>query len=171
MINLKSDLHLLLSAVVAGEAMIFTDQNSPRPALPYWTIKISNQRDLGTDYYKDGVDSLGDQEIHGVREATVQLQRIGADSDFKMCELRDNISKTTVLDGFRSKNIALYDKTDVLNIPFPLDGAQMEPRAAMDLFIRFGSKIIDRVGIIETVETTANYDDNIDLVQTINVVL
>ena len=173
MINLKADIHDLLSALAPGTPLIFSDQNAPRPALPYWTIKITVQRDLGTDYYSDGVDALGDQEIHGVREATIQIQRIGTDSDFRMCELRDNLSKTTVLDKFRLKDISLYDKTEVLNIPFPLDGAQMEPRAAMDLFIRFGSKIIDRVGVIEVINVISTYQrpTNIDLSKNINIVL
>jgi hypothetical protein len=180
MINLKPDLYALVKALVGAETLVFADQNAPRPALPYWTIRVQVRRVVGGDYYSQGVTDDGDQQIDGVREATVQLQRIGADSDYKVAELRDNISKTTVLEQWQLKGLALYNTGDVQNIPFPLDKSQLEPRAALDLFIRFGSKILDRVGVIEsvdigagyeTVNSTPGFDANADLAQNITIVL
>ena len=180
MVNLKSDLYVLLKALVGTETLVFADQNAPRPAFPYWTMRVQVQRVVGRDYYSQGVTNDGDQQIDGVREATVQVQRIGANSDFKVAELRDNLSKTTVLEQWQLKDLALYNTGDVQNIPFLLDKNHFEPRASVDLFVRFGSKILDRVGAIEvvriaaeyeTVDLTPGFDANPDLAQDITVVL
>lgn len=177
---IKDTLYTLVKGLVGAETLIFADQNAPRPPLPYWTLRLSAQRKVGVDYYSQGVTDDGDQQIDGVREATVQVQRIGADSDFKVAELRDNLSKTTVLEQWQLKGLALYNTGDVQNIPFPLDKSQLEPRASVDLFVRFGSKILDRVGAIEVVGITARYetvdltpgfDANPDLAEVITVVL
>lgn len=178
--NLKPDLYTLVKALVGAETLVFADQNAPRPALPYWTIRVQVQRAVGGDYYSQGVTNDGDQQVDGVREATIQVQRIGADSDLKVAELRDNLSKTTALEQWQLKDLALYDTGDVQNVPFPLDKSQLEPRASVDLFVRFGSKILDRVGAIEVVSVAAGYetvsltpefDANPDLAQDITVVL
>lgn len=177
---IKDTLYTLVKALVGAETLIFADQNAPRPPLPYWTLRLSAHRKVGVDYYSQGVTDDGDQQIDGVREATVQVQRIGADSDFKVAELRDNLSKTTVLEQWQLKDLALYNTGDVQNIPFPLDKSQLEPRASVDLFVRFGSKILDRVGAIEvvgiaaryeTVDLTPGFDANPDLAEVITVVL
>lgn len=178
--TIKDTLYTLVKALVGAETLIFADQNAPRPPLPYWTLRLSAHRKVGVDYYSQGVTDDGDQQIDGVREATVQVQRIGADSDFKVAELRDNLSKTTVLEQWQLKDLALYNTGDVQNIPFPLDKSQLEPRASVDLFVRFGSKILDRVGAIEvvgiaaryeTVDLTPGFDANPDLAEVITVVL
>lgn len=171
MINLKPDLYALVKALVGAETLVFADQNAPRPALPYWTIRVQVQRAVGDDYYSQGVTNDGDQQIDGVREATVQVQRIGVDSDFKVAELRDNLSKTTVLEQWQVKDLALYDTGDAQNVPFLLDKSQLEPRASVDLFIRFGSRVIDRVGVIETVNLTPGFDAPPGLAQGITIVL
>ena len=77
-INLKPNLYALVKALIGAETLVFADQNAPRPALPYWTIRVQVQRAVGRDYYSQGVTNDGDQQIDGVREATVQVQRIGA---------------------------------------------------------------------------------------------
>jgi hypothetical protein len=47
----------------------------------------------------------------------------------------------------------------------------LEPRASLDLFVRFGTELIDRVGIIEQVDATGTIDGNAGLIQMISVVL
>jgi hypothetical protein len=172
--------HQLISDLVTPEVLIFADQNAPRPPLPYWTIRLSTQRLVGKDSYSQGVDNNGDQAVSGVREITVQVQRLGENSVDFCADLRDSLSRTTVNETWQVEKIALYDVGDVLNIPYKLDNSQLEPRASIDLFIRFGTEILDRVGWVETVETNANYvtnqsldieETNLDLAETIVVVL
>lgn len=178
--SVKDTLYTLVKALLGSETLVFADQNAPRPPLPYWTLRLSAQRKIGDDAYSQGVDDNGDQLVSGVREITVQVQRFGPDSDVKCADLRDNLSRTTVLEEWQRQKIALYDLGDVLNVPFKLDNSQLEPRASVDLFVRFGTELLDRVGVIDTVETTAGFvtnqtpgfdEANPDLAEVITVVL
>ncbi len=178
--SVKATLYALIKAVVGSETLIFADQNSPRPSLPYWTMRLSSQRKVGWDAVGQGVTDEGDQVISGVREITVQVQRIGEGSDTSCADFRDNLSRITVLEDWQIEKISLYDVGDVLNVPYRLDNSQLEPRASVDLFVRFGTELLDRVGVIETVETSSDYvtnqtlgfdEVNADLAEVITVVL
>jgi hypothetical protein len=178
--TVKATLYALLKALVGAETLVFADQNAPRPPLPYWTLRLSAQRQVGEDSYSQGVDINGDQLVSGVREITVQVQRFGTDSDVSCADLRDNLSRTTVLEEWQRQKIALYDVGNVLNVPYKLDNSQLEPRASVDLFVRFGTELLDRVGSIDKVETSAGYvtnqtqgfdEANPDLAEVITVVL
>ena len=178
--TVKATLYTLVKALIGAETLVFADQNAPRPPLPYWTIRLAAQRAVGEDAYSQGVDANGDQTVSGVREITVQVQRFGPDSDVACADLRDNLSRTTVSETWQVKKIALYDVGDVLNVPYKLDNSQLEPRASVDLFVRFGTELLDRVGWIDTVEMDAGYvtnqtqgfdDPNPDLAEVITVVL
>lgn len=178
--TVKATLYTLVKALIGAETLVFADQNAPRPPLPYWTIRLAAQRAVGEDAYSQGVDANGDQTVSGVREITVQVQRFGPDSDVACADLRDNLSRTTVSEVWQVEKIALYDVGDVLNVPYKLDNSQLEPRASVDLFVRFGTELLDRVGWIDTVETSAGYvtnqtpgfdETNPDLAEVITVVL
>lgn len=156
----KATLYTLLKALVGAETLVFADQNAPRPPLPYWTLRLSAQRQVGEDSYSQGVDDNGDQLVSGVREITLQVQRFGADSDVSCADLRDNLSRTTVLEEWQRQKIALYNVGDVLNVPYKLDNSQLEPRASVDLFVRFGTELLDRVGVIDTVNVSAGVVTN-----------
>ena len=178
--TVKATLYTLVKALIGAETLVFADQNAPRPPLPYWTIRLAAQRAVGEDAYSQGVDANGDQTVSGVREITVQVQRFGPDSDVACADLRDNLSRTTVSETWQVQKIALYDVGDVLNVPYKLDNSQLEPRASVDLFVRFGTELLDRVGWIDTVEMDAGYvtnqtqgfdDPNPDLAEVITVVL
>lgn len=157
--TLKPKLYTLLKSVIGAETVIWSDQNSPAPALPYWSMRIQSVRKIGDGYYSQGVTELGDQTILGVREATVAVQRLGTDSDLKCQELVDNLQKTTVSDAFAKQKINCYETGDVMNVSQLMDKTIIEPRAAVDLFIRFGSSISDNVSAIETVNSTGNTDN------------
>jgi len=170
MASINTVIYGLLRDSVHPEVIVFADQNAPRPNSPFWTIRVQSHRAIGRDYYGQGVTVDGDQQIDGVREATVNVQRIGDDSDIRVADFRDSLSKTTVIDRWKINDIAIYRIGDVKNIPQLLDNKQFEPRASIDLFVRFGSKIMDRVGIIEKLNLTGEYE-TVNLAQNIDVVL
>lgn len=150
----------LLRDVIGTETLIITHQNSARPALPYWTVRATSQREIGWAEYGQDVDLNGDQKIDITVEATLQVQRIGDDSDIILSDFRDNLKKTTELDKWRAQKIVLFDVGDILDVPFKMDNDYYEPRAVIDLFIRFGRQILDRVGIIDTVNTNSKFVTN-----------
>lgn len=155
--GLKADIYALVSAL-ADAQVIWADQNSPRPALPYWTMRINTIPTLGSAEYAQGVSNDGDQTIWRVNQATVALQRYGVDSEIKCHALKSDLDKTTVREAWSLRQLACYDTGPVNNISTKLDNATIEPRAAMDLFVRFGSRVVDRVGIIDTVMVEGQYE-------------
>lgn len=178
--TLKTNLHARIQALAGAETVIWADQNTPRPALPYWTIRLQAQRMVGRDDRSQGVDVNGIQQVFGVREATLNVQRIGADSEEKVADLRDELGKVTVTDAWLLAKIAVYNIGPVTNVPYEMDKGHLEPRAVLDLFVRYGTELDDEVGVIETVEmagqyetsdTTPGFDANADLAETISVVL
>jgi len=154
---IETKLYDLLSPMLGAEVLIFADQNAPRPAIPYWTLNVSPRKHLGRDAYSQGVDADGDQEVYGVREATAQVQRIGKDADTFVQDLRDELSKITVQERWQIAGVSLFNTGDVQDVPFPMYNNHLEPRAIIDLFVRYGTKLIERVGFIETVVPDATY--------------
>jgi len=151
MTELKAALYSVIKAMVGDETLIFAHQNAPRPAQPFWTIMVHSQKRVGTDYYGQGVSDEGDETVTGTREATVALQRVGPNSESEVDALRDALSKTSIRDLWSAYSMACYDAGDVKNIPSVLDNSQWESRAALDLFIRYSVQLVDRVGIIDTI--------------------
>lgn len=170
MITLRPKLHALIQVLVVDK-LIFADQNSPRPSLPYWTLRLQVQRKVGEDERTSDVTVDGIQTITGVREATIQLQCIGEGADLKCADVKDLLSKRSVLDTWALQQISIYDIGDVLNVPYKLDNTQLEPRASVDLFIRFAMSLTDDVGVIDSVQTEMQFDSKPDLTATVEVVL
>ena len=150
----------LIKALAGSEVVVWADQNAPRPVLPYWTIRFALNRKLGRDAYTQGVTADGDIGVRAVREATVQVQRYGPGSVDRVAQLKDDLSRITVIEVWSAAKIALSDVGEVKDVPFKLDTNQLEPRAALDLFVRFSTELLDRVGIIEKVHVTAEYEES-----------
>lgn len=155
--SIQSDLYELIKSAIGVDELVFADQNAPRPPLPYWTMSITPRRTIGGASYSQGVDINGDQSVRGVVEATVQLQRFGDNSASYCADLSDSLSRTTISEDWQLKKIALYDVGPVLSVPYRMDGSSLEPRAIVDLFVRFGTELLDRVGIIDTVIANSEY--------------
>lgn len=165
--TLKQTLYAVIKGVIGSETLVFAEQNAPRPALPYWTIKLQSIRSTKGDYYSQGVDNTGNQKIRGTRDLTVAVQRYGDDSEIVLENFLCNVCKTTVFEEFSRNNIALYNKSDVMHAPVKLDNNIFEDRAAADLFFRVDVETLDNVGIINTVSTGSEFIDHVDLDQTI----
>lgn len=173
----RADIQARVAALVGGEVVIWADQNAPRPALPYWTLRLQTQASLGTPDYSQGVTAGGVQTVDGVREETLQVQRLGPGAFDRVAQLRDDLGRLSILAAWQAVGLAVFRTGDVQNAPFKLDGEQLEPRAALDLFLRYNARTLDTVGAIETVTTAAGYvtpasapAENADLDQIISVV-
>lgn len=148
----RDAIYTLISGLVDGEAVIWGDQNAPAPPLPYWTLRLNARRSLGMDEQGQGVDDDGDLTISGVREETLMIQRLGPMSQDLVADLRDNLGKVTVREAMQAENIVFYDFGPVGFVPFRRDNDHLEPRATLDVFMRYGVSITDRVGAIENVQ-------------------
>ena len=81
-------------------------------------MRLASIRKIGGEYYSQGVNGSHQQAVLGVREATLQLQRVGADSDIKMIDLRDNLAKTTANEAWQVQKIAIANTGEIAAVPY-----------------------------------------------------
>lgn len=147
--TLKSRLYGLVDPFFS-EPVIWADQTSPRPPLPYVTMRLGVITQVGESHYSD-VDSLGVQTVTGVRESILNVNRFGPDSVASLETFSDKLALNSTLDKFSIQKIAAFDVSPVTDIAQLLNGIAIEPRAGVDLSIRWNSDQTDSVGIIQTV--------------------
>ncbi|CAB4197695.1 hypothetical protein UFOVP1309_29 [uncultured Caudovirales phage] len=147
--TLKSRLYALIDPFFT-EPVIWADQTSPRPPLPYVTIRMGVITPIGESHYSD-VDSLGVQTVTGVRESILNVNRFGPESVSSLETFADKLTLNTTLDKFSIQKIAAFDVSPVTDIAQLLNGIAIEPRASVDVSIRWNADQTDNVGIIQTV--------------------
>jgi len=155
--SIETDLYALIDPMVEGE-VIWMDQNSPRPPLPYYTMKIMSVRYVNQDYHV-APDSNGDEVVKGDREFTLTVQRYqkfdSTDVTSQLQTLVDRLRLTTVIDKFMARKLVAFNTGAVTDISALLDKTQIEKRATVDIFMRYKSSLVDNVGIVETVSVEA----------------
>lgn len=147
--TLKTRLWALMQPIIGG-TVIWADQNSPRPALPYCTLKLNTISRVGTPYYADP-NSGGLQSVQVTRESILQVQRYGNDSVNALNEFADKLALNSNQDKFSLQDISAFDVSDVTDVALLLNALATEPRASVDVSIRWVSDQTDDVGLIETV--------------------
>lgn len=155
--SLETDVYGLIQPL-AGGTVIWMDQNAPRPALPYCAMKINSVRYVNRDWTGDP-DAGGNQPVTGDREFTLNIQRFqkyGPESVTGVLQnIADKLRLGTVIDKFQAKKLVAFDAGAVTDISALLDKTIIEKRAALDIFMRYKSRQIDAVQIIETVSVAA----------------
>lgn len=132
------------------EPVIWADQTSPRPPLPYVTLRLGVIMSVGEPHYTDP-DNGGIQTVLSVRESVLNINRFGNDSVASLESFAGKLSLNTVSDSFSVQQIAAFDVSDVTDVAQLLNGIAIEPRASVDVSIRWTSTQTDNVGIIQTV--------------------
>lgn len=161
---MKTAIYTIIKSLVGSETLIWGNQNGPRPQLPYWTMVVQTTARVGTDARSQGTDGDGVQTVYGVRNATLALQRYGADSVQACVDVLDQLGRQSVIEAFSSSQIEIYDVGRINDTTITLDNATREPRASMDIMLRYGTELPDTVGYIETVHATDIDDDTIDII-------
>lgn len=152
---LDNDIYDLLQPIIGG-TVIFADQNAPRPALPYSTIKISSFRRVNKDHYGNPNNS-GIQTVLGDRELTVSIQNLGrADCVNFLNDVASKLQLTTNIDKFMAKKISCFNTGQALDVSAVINNTSIEKRANLDIFLRVKSSMTDNVGIIDTVNIEAS---------------
>ena len=121
--------------------------------MPYVSIKLGVVTPVGEAHYSD-VDSNGVQTVTVTREAVLNVQRFGTSSVSALETFADALRKNTVLDLFSKQNISAFNVSDVTDIAILQNGIAIEPRASVDVSLRWSRQITDTVGIIQTVITS-----------------
>lgn len=142
---------------ILGAAPIRMNQNGPRPPLPYTAYMISSSRTKGMDEYSAPSDG-GSQVVSGNREFTLTLQRYSTTGPVEFLQdVRDKLRLQSVMDAWIVRGMTAFDASGVEDISMKME-TQIEPRATMDVFVRYRSSLTDNVGIIETAHITGTDD-------------
>lgn len=151
--SIETDLMALIQPLVGG-VVIWQDQNSPRPPLPFCAMKIKSVIPINRDHYSSP-DANGVQSVIGDRQFTLSIQRYqayGVESvTTPLQTISDKLRLVSVQDKFSAKNLVAYDTLAVTDISALLDKTQIEKRANLDIMCRYKSRISDAgAGIIDT---------------------
>jgi hypothetical protein len=91
------------------------------------------------------------QSVQVTRESTLQVQRYGEDSINALEEFAGKLVLNSNLDKFSLQDIVVFDVSDVTDVALLLNSLATEPRASVEVSIRWVSDQADDVGLIETV--------------------
>lgn len=147
--TLKTRLYTLIDPFFT-EPVIWADQTSPRPPLPYVTLRLGVISPIGEPHYSD-VDNAGIQTVLAVRESILNVNRFGDDSVAALETFSDKLMLNSNLDKFSVQDISAFDVSAVTDVAQLLNGLAIEPRASVDVSIRWTADQTDNVGIIQTV--------------------
>ncbi|MFC3227333.1 LIC_12616 family protein [Marinibaculum pumilum] len=130
--------------------VIRADQNAPRPATPFATVKVLADAPVGHAHIAD-VDDDGIVRIGQDSELTVSLQVFGGEAMDLAQALQRSLDRTTVQEDFRRAGLVYVDLLTPVSDTTAVTGSGFESRAQFDLRFRTATEITDDVGLIETV--------------------
>lgn len=129
---------------------IWANQNAARPALPYATLVISSSVAMGTETEK------GTTEYSGQREDTLRIETFGDGAFQILQDLRNRLPTTTLRYPFLRAGFVVSAAGPVTDISQLIGGVEIEPRAMLELTIRYRSLVTEVVEEIDTVSTVGS---------------
>lgn len=143
---------------IDAQSVYWANQSAPKGALPVATLRLYSiaQEAMTEDRGVDEADRL-DLQLPQAAVLEVQIfDESGGDPVGRLETLLLKLETPTVSDRCHAAGVAVFAAEPVLDITGLLaDGKTYEPRAAVDLRIRFNGHVKDSPGIIERVEITA----------------
>lgn len=133
---IKDALYTWFKKTSGLDSVIWADQDGPRPARPYATLRlITGAVKLG------GQDNLRVNEsgvfyLNGPREITVSINVMGVSALDILTTARDSLDDPSVIDDLEADGIAIIEDGSPQNITELLETG-FEERAQMDLKIGF----------------------------------
>ena len=144
---------------ITGFTSIWLNQNTPRPARPYATLHIMNQRQVGQPY-TGPITALGVATIQAQYEITVSIQIYGSSTaaDPRTAinaayALRQSLDRPSIRESLGIAGWAFRAEEQIADVPEMLDSA-WEPRAFFDAVFGMTVEQTDNLGYVETVEVT-----------------
>lgn len=142
--------------------VILADQDAPRPAYPFATVRLMNMRQYGFDDIRD-MDDEGLATVAGQRGATVSVHYFGDNPMGAIMQAYNSLEKQTALDQLYLSGIAVQSKEPIQNVSAALE-THFDPHATFDFYIGISENNLDDIGVIEQVELTGEVDEGIEKV-------
>lgn len=143
---------------IDAQSVYWANQSAPKGALPVATLRLYSiaQEAMTEDRGVDEADRL-DLQLPQAAVLEVQIfDESGGDPVNRLETLLLKLETPTVTDRCHAAGVAFFTAEPVQDITeLLLDGKTYEPRAAVDLRVRFNGCIKDAPSVIEKVEITA----------------
>ena len=143
---------------IDAQSVYWANQTAPKGALPVATLRLYSiaQEAMAEDRGVDEADRL-DLQLPQAAVLEVQIfDESGGDPVGRLETLLLKLETPTVADRCHAAGVAFFAAEPVQDITGLLsDGKTYEPRAAVDLRVRFNDCIKDAPSVIEKVEITA----------------
>lgn len=137
---------------LTGLKCIWDYQNNPKPPNPYISMRLSTERDLGTETRRRK-DGTGIVDVVSQKEATLSVNAFGPGAIDKCNMLWTSLQRPTIVDRCFAANMAFIRAEDAQDLTELLDGRSWEERANIDLIVTYGRSVVDEPGYITTVIT------------------
>lgn len=146
---------------LAGNKVIWRNQDAPKQANPIVTLFLySKNGQAMPDFIPNGTP--GRVDLHVPTDAVLEVQMFDKKGEFpsdKLEGLVRALETPSVTERCVAAGVAFFDAEPVLDITALLpNNQQYEPRAAVDLHIRYTEVTTAEVDIIETVEIDGETD-------------
>lgn len=142
-----------------GCTTIWANQNDPKPAKPFATLRLYDLRGVGM-YDEKPTATAGEVEVKGNFETTLEVLYLGTNAEQNLIELKQGLKKPTVVDRCFGAGVAFFDAQRVQDLTVALDAANYEEKASINLSLRYVDSIIDNPGYISQVNLTMNKNYN-----------
>lgn len=150
----KTFIHSIVTELL-GCTVIWAKQNGQKPKKPFATLRLYALRGVGMND-EIPTTTLGQVEVKGTQEATLEVQYFGANAEQNLIELNQALSKPTIVDRCFGAGVAFFDAQNVQDLTELLDAVNFEERASIDLSVRFTLSAKDEPGYFEKVSINAD---------------
>lgn len=139
--------------------VIWANQGGYKRATPLVTLmSYSEQSEAMADILP--TETPGEYELRTPTAFVLEVQYFGGKSIFPVDILSrfiNQLSRPTVVDSFMAAGVAFLYADPVQDVAALLgNDQQFEPRAAVDLHLRYTAQVLDTPGIIDTVDITGH---------------
>jgi len=147
------------AVAVTGKAVIWENQNAPKPDLPYITLFMTSIQRVGDDYQATSANGSGVIEITGNRDFTLQVQALGEGAIVALESLSSSLQMPTVLETLRNSCIVFVQNITPIQDISGLWDSQFIPRGMIDFQFRTASETTDTPGYFDQVSGEGKLND------------
>ena len=140
--------------------VVWANQNRPRLNPPFAVLRFySPKREAQEEIRSTATPGIVNVMVSVSGRLEVQLfEKPGADPMNEIEIMVRSLEKPTVADKCFAARMAFFDSEPVQDITAALEAQTFEPRAAVDLSIRYTSLLTDDVGIVNEVSIAGKTD-------------
>ena len=164
---IDDDLIAVLVPVFAPTAVIFANENGPRPLSQYVTLRIESAHKLpehtGVLTENGPIPALGSRPTDAHRTGQLEIQCFGPGSFDVLDIAMQRLSEEVHVMAANARELAFGTSSDVTNEPALRDGLSFEPRAIVSLPFAYTRRTVETLPMIETLNAVVEISDLPDL--------